>query len=268
VILWSLLSACAIGLLAPCILPALAQLHAAQSGEPGTIEIYENYGPYTLDAPPPEMRPIILQVPERFRYGSSRGATRNWGLNLLTYYPSFTSPADPENAKFGLNCAGVCNGRILICIENRAHSIHAPNQFDALNMGDFIAQSTLKWKKTPPYPPYVHVFDLSPPEGLDEAFEQIITKVEDAPNIIPGHFATVHRFYFKRDETKTNYNLAVICSVFERTTCELHFSLACNPAVYVTVSWLDSQYLPQSADIKNRTDQFVSAMIKVPPCKD
>src|SRR5947207_2798495 len=78
-----------------------------QAAEPETIEIYEPDGTHSLDAPSQDMQPIVLQVPGKFRYGSSKGNSRNWGLNVLTYYPSFTSPEDPENAKFSLSCVGI-----------------------------------------------------------------------------------------------------------------------------------------------------------------
>jgi hypothetical protein len=127
----------------------------------GTIEIYEHYGQYTLDAPPPDMPPIVLQVPEKFRYGLSKGTARNWGVNILTYYPHFTSPEEPENAEFGLNCAGICNGRVLILVENRTHSIST----SAPTFGEFIARATLSYQRT-----VTAVNAIEPVYGLDEGF--------------------------------------------------------------------------------------------------
>ena len=92
----------------------------AQENTTSLYEIYEHWGrQFTLDAPPPETQPIVLQVPRGFGYASSGKAIRNWGLNILTYYPKFTNPRAPENRAFGLQCRGDCNGRILIGIENR-----------------------------------------------------------------------------------------------------------------------------------------------------
>jgi hypothetical protein len=258
----------ALGFVATCILFVVLLPVAIGAAEPETVEIFEHYGTYTLSAPPPDMHPLILRVPEDFRYGLSKGATRNWGLNILTYYPSFTSPAEPENAKYGLNCAGFCNGRILIAVNNRTHSVGSPSQYGSANMGDFIAGATLKWKKTPPYPPNVHVSDLASLEGFDEGFERITTKLEDAPNIIPGHFSTRERFYFKQSPDGIHYDLAATCNdASERSTCVLHFSLACNPAAYVTVNGLDARYLSQSTTIKEKVDNFVSSMIKEQQCQ-
>ncbi len=169
-------------------------LHAAESG---IIEIYEHYGTYTLASPPAEMQPIVLRIPAAFLYGSSKIGGRNWGLNLLTYYPAFSSPSDPENANFGLRCAGICNGRILISVQNRTHSISQTIP----NMGDFIARSELKWRKTPPSPPNVRVRDIDPVEGFEEGFERATFEVGDARKRSP---LGLQRVYLRRASDK-NY---------------------------------------------------------------
>ena len=242
----------------------LFPLAAMGAPEPGTIEIYEPDGTYTLAAPPPDMQPIILQVPEKFRYGSSKGSVRNWGLNILTYYPSFTSPQDPENAKFGLDCAGLCNGQVLIAVNNQARGI---SRTGSPNMGDFIARNTVKWNKTPPYPPNVQVRDLEPPEGFDEGFEREIRALGDAPSGVSPKVADVEQFYFRKAADGIHYDLAATCRVNpERTACILHFSLNCDPGISVSVNGLDGQYLKLSRDIKAKTDHFISQMVKAPAC--
>jgi hypothetical protein len=232
--------------------------------EPGTIEIYEHYGTYTLDAPPPDMRPLVLQVPEKFRYGLSRGQARNWGVNILTYYPSFTSPLDPENAKFGLRCVGICNGQVLISVENRTHSISA----SIPNMGEFIAQSILRWAKSPPYPPNVTVRDLKPPfDSFDQGFER--TTVSLRKNGGTRSPARVQRFYFKKAADRTHNDLAAECQFSmdkSRTTCVLHFSLRCDSRIYVAVHGLDGSFLNESTEIKDKSDAFISNMVQEPPC--
>lgn len=239
------------------ILPASVSGAAA---EQGNIAIYESYGTYTLDAPPPEMHPIVLQVPDGFRYGESKGRLRDWGLNILTYYPSFTSQEDPTNARFGLDCAGLCNGRILLAIRNRAHSISPSG---SPNMGDYIARSVMKWELTPPYPPNVRVRALARSDGFDEGFERLTMPVDRAP---PGH-PRIEHIYFRRAADTAHYDMAATCNVEEeRTTCILHFSLQCNPAIYVSVNGLDISYLKKSQDIEKRADRFVSAMVKDPRC--
>jgi hypothetical protein len=144
---------------------------AARADELGRIELYEYSGKCPLDAPPPDMHPVILQVPEEFRYASSKGAPRTWGVQILTYYPSLSSPKDPANKNYGLDCAGLCNGRILIEVEFRPRILET----NSPNMGDFIARAQLKWKKTPPYPPNVSVRDLGPQDDFDEGFERTLT---------------------------------------------------------------------------------------------
>lgn len=232
-------------------------LHAA---EPETIEIYESYGTYTLASPSPERQPVVLSIPAAFLYEGSKVGRRNWGVNILTYYPTFTSPIEPANADFGLRCAGICNGRVLISVGNRTHSISQTIP----NMGDFIARAQLKWLNIPSYPPNVRVRDIDPVDGFDEGFERATFEVHDVAQEKP---ARIERVYLHRAPDKNYYDLTATCEVNSYgTTCILHFSLRCNPAVYLTVNGLAGSYLGRAADIKERTDTFVSKMVTEPSC--
>jgi hypothetical protein len=246
----------------PWSVPGTRMAGSAQASEPRTIEIYEQYGTYTLDAPPSEMHPIVLSIPEQFLYGSSKEASRNWGVNILTYYPSFTSPQDPANAAFGLKCTGICNGQILVSVANRKHSI----SLDFPNMGDFIAHTEFKWSKTPPYPSNVQVRDIEPPPGFDEAFERVTSATPSPTGDKHQAPALTKRTYLRKADSG-HYDLAAICNVNQiKTSCILHFSLNCNPAIYVSVNGVDGSYLPMATDIKDKADRFISAMIKKPSC--
>jgi hypothetical protein len=227
------------------------------AAEPPAIEIYEHRDGYTLDAPPPEMHPIVLSVPKDLLYGS-KVALRNFGISILTYYPNFTSPNDPNNVDFGLACVGICNGRILISIENRPHSIST----NSPNMADYIARAELRWSKTPPYPPNVHVTDLSSKvNGFDEAFERTTSTLVDQKIVL------TQRTYLKKDADGVHYNLAAVCDVTDRKIgCILHFSLTCNAGIYVSVRGVDGSYLDQAEDIKEKTDHFISTMVRKPFC--
>lgn len=245
------------------ILSSASVASIAQASEPKTIEIYEQYGTYTLDAPPPEMHPIVLSIPAQFLYGSSKDGSRNWGVNILTYYPSFNSPQDPTNADFGLKCVGICNGQILISVENRKHSIDS----DSASMADFIAGTQFRWWKTPPYPSNVQIRDFDPKnEGFDEAFERVTTS--NNPRRDEAHSgARIQRTYLKKTPDGAHYDLVAICGATEaKTTCILHFSLRCNAAIYVSVHGVDGSYLSRAADIKTKTNQFISTMVKDPSC--
>lgn len=246
----------------------VANLHIETAGaaDADTVEIFEKYGTYVLSAPPPNMHPIVLRVPDDFRYGSSKGATRDWGINILTYYPSFTSPREARNARFGLDCAGICNGRILIAIENRSHL----SETGSPNMGDFIAKAQINAFLTPPYPPYIHVTNLGPVDGFSEELEHV-TMAHDASNNPTGRQpVAISRYYFRKAPDHMHYDLMALCDVSEvdpqRSTCTLHFSLACNPAIYVTVNGLDSRYLSVAEDIRSKTDRFISGMVISPVC--
>jgi hypothetical protein len=232
---------------------ATAAVVAAREDEIGFIEIYESWGNFTLGAPPPEIKPIVLQVPEAFRYGSSRGATRNWGLNLLTYYPTFTSPQAPENASFGLNCRGDCNGRILVAINNRTHSINDP-RFNSPNMGDYIA------RVEPLIPIGSTKTDVEPQHRFDNGYEVR----RPASN---GVGDQIDRYLFHLSEDRVHYDVAARCSINQfAQTCILHFSLKCNPAIYVQVVAIDMKHIDEFIDVVRKTDQFVTSMVRNPAC--
>lgn len=241
-----------------CALAVVLPSHASLADDTITVNLYESYGVYTLDAPPPEMRPIVLAVPTAFLYRPDAKTTRAWGVNLLTYYPTFTSTKDPENAHFGLECIGVCNGRILVSVANRTHSITPSSP----NMGNFIAKARLKWWQPPFMPPNAQTRTLRSVEPFDQAFEQALFNPD-------GTVGEVERIYMHRPKIEGPYDLTATCVVKStRTTCTLHFSLTCNPTVYLSVNGIDGSYLSRSIDIREKTDRFVSAMIRDSNCKD
>ncbi len=238
----------------------------AGKSEQHIIEIYQSDGRHTLQDPPTDVAPIVLKIPENFRVYHSKGATRDWDVNLLTYYPGFTSPQDPENAKFGLSCAGFCNGQMLVHIENRGRSFKQSNlsgkQYYSLTAAHEYARQLLQEKKELQLPGYhrpnLHVTDYAPEAGFDVIFEKLYTTMEDAPNIIPGHFAEVKRFYLRWNQAHEYYDLVADCHIpsgantFERFTCKLRFSLACNPAVSIQVTGVDGKYLSVFGESKRK----------------
>jgi hypothetical protein len=249
-----------IRLLIVAIVGILLWSDASRAGDDGIIEIYEYWGTYALNAPPPDMKPIILQTPEAFRYGRSKGATRNWGLNFLTFYPSFSSPAAPENAAFIRDCVGDCNGRILVAISNRSHAIHNPGitrGVDYPNMGDYMTEGRLKNLT----PTGGTITKLGPQQGFDSGYE-----VRIPPN--DGVGGQVKRYLFHLSEDRVHYDLLAECeeNKFART-CTLHFSLKCNPAIYVQVVAIDAKHLDELMDVTSKTEQFVTSMVRVPACQ-
>lgn len=240
-----------------CAFAAAFPPYASLADDVVTVNLYESYGVYNLDSPPPEMRPIVLAIPSAFLFGSDANNTRAWGVNLLTYYPTFTSTKDPENAHFGLECIGICNGRILVSVANRTHSITPSSP----NMGDFIAKARLKWWQPPFMPSNAQTRTLPPVEPFAQGFEQALFNPD-------GTVGEVERIYVHRPKIEGPYDLTATCVVNSpRTTCTLHFSLTCNPTVYLSINGIDGSYLSRSTDIREKTDRFVSAMIRDPNCK-
>lgn len=245
--------------------------------EQDVIEIYEADAKHTLDDPPTDVPPIILKLPEKFRASISKGAVRDWGAYILTYYPSFTSPRDPENAKYGLSCVGYCNGQILVSIENIGRnapgSINPKAQFQT----DYLARYVLGEKNERKYPqfaiPHILDTDLPPQAGFDIVFEELNTADDDAKHIRPSCYKQIERFYIHKNKKFNYFDFFVQCQVpsgdnhFEQFLCELHFTLACNPAVYVKVSIVGEQIVPELLNIRAEVEQFVSGMIVKPECK-
>jgi len=241
------------------ILCYFGQVHSsdARSAE-GLIEIYENWGAYTLNAPPPEMQPIVLQVPDAFRYSSIKLATRNFGVNILTYYPNFTSPKAPENSAYSLErCTGDCNGRVLIAINNSAHAIHHPelgDGFDAQNMGDYLMHVSHRY----PVPNGSAVTEFGPQYGFDGGIEV---------RMPPGNGNT-NRYMARLSGDRIHYDLFADCTInkFART-CTLHFSLKCNPSVYIQVVAIDMVHINEFMNVVDKADRFVTSMMRYPVCK-
>jgi hypothetical protein len=218
------------------------------------FDVYEYRGKDSLDA-----APISIKIPADL-ITRKPTTTRVFGVNILTFYPSFTSLKDPQNAAFGAGCVGICNGRILIGIKSRTHSIDASTP----NMGDWMAKSHLKWHKTPPYRSNVEVTDIDVAgTGFTEAFE---VKTRDP---VSKRVASTQIFYLRKSARSNHFDLTASCAVgLAITGCTLNFSLACEPAVYVAVHGIDRSNLQEAADIKEETDQFISKMVLSPSCSN
>jgi hypothetical protein len=201
----------------------------AREDADGFYEIYENWGYFSLNAPPPDMKPIVLQIPEGFSYvplghdyPSSGKTVRSRSVNVLTYYPSFLNPKAPENRAFGLDCSGYCNGRILIAISNATHLMK--DRFP--NMANFMATAGVRRE------PYraTTISDLKALHGFSRGYEVPI------PTDI-GRRDSSEQYFFHFGPDKIHYDLFTKCLLNDFTrTCTLHFSLTCNPAIYIAVA--------------------------------
>ena len=170
--------------------------------------------------------------------------------------------------------------KVLIFIQNEArrfkHADMAGRQYYSNTMTDTYARRLLDKKKERQFPGYLqpnlHTTDYPPEGGFDVVFEELSTKMEDAPNIIPGHIVWITRYYLRYDRPHDYYDLAAECQIpsgnsnSERFVCKLYLSLACNPAVRIDVSGVDGKLLASFGAIKTETDRFVSSMMAGPPC--
>jgi hypothetical protein len=243
----------------------MSGLYAADASatESEIIDLFEYTGTYTLTSPPIDQPFLRFQVPHAIRYGSTKEASRAWRIQLLTYYPDFSDSENPKNKSLGLECAGDCGGRIFIGIEYLSRLLRT----ESPNMGDFIARARIKYYRTPPYPPNVIVRDLDPLGVFSEGFERT-TMVPSALAGETARIANVESVHFRKSNDGLHYDLVAICETNSaRTTCILHFSLACSPAIYISVLSASPNLLDNSSDIVRKTNDFISPMLKTPACK-
>ena len=231
---------------------------AARADESGLVAIYP-YATGKIPLPPSIMKPIILQIPEAFRYGSSKGVTRAYGVNIMTFYPSFTSPRDPRNAPFIGGCTGDCNGQMLIEVEDEAWEVHNPDKYgwgDYPNMGDAMAHRFLEH---PLVPNGAVVTRLGPQHGFDSGLQIDASK--------PSLGGKIERDYFHLSPDHVHYDLAVECEINKFAKgCSLYFSLKCDPALYIDVGVLQMNRIDEFFDVMAKTDRFISSMTRKPAC--
>ncbi len=242
---------------------------SGKNGLPDELDIYEQ-GMFDLDSIPAGVHPLIIELPDSLRYGSTKGSTRNWGANFFTYYPRFSSPGDPQNSSFGMDCAGYCNGRISVAVNYRPHQINNArgNMFGFVspNMADFIGRAALASRlkingnKVTSNSLGSTVTAVGPQLGFDEGYQI------DYPG---GNGASPHteNILLRFGPDHTHYDLIAEC-YFRGSNhhCSLHFSLNCDPAIYVNVHGVDIDHVTDLADVRNKTDAFVTSMVRTPPC--
>jgi hypothetical protein len=152
---------------------------------------------------------------------------------------------------------GDCNGRILVAINNASHAINNPHGLNSPNMGDAEAQMRLK-KILVPKVSFVR--DLEPQHGFDSGYE-----VHTPPS--DGTTEQVQQYFFHLSEDRIHYDLTSDCQINQfAKTCTLHFSLKCNPAIYVQVVAIDMRHIDEFMDVVSKVDQFVTSMVKMPAC--
>lgn len=223
--------------------------------EQPTVELYDN----TLGQA--DSHPILLLIPEKYRYGSSKTITKSWGINILTYYPSFSAPSEPENKSFGLNCAGFCNGRILISLQNR---------FSALNGTRLSTADFLVTMMTQAYhdnqPSNVDIFDNIQTLGFDHVFTRVVHP-KDINGLIPDASTHVDKYLYHKVSPDTGYDLFIHCSMSTPVhVCDIHFSSSCINILSIEVSGIPFEQVKDAFDIYKKVDQFISSLLPKSHC--
>jgi hypothetical protein len=206
-----------------------------------TVEIHQGGDRYQAPT-------IVLRIPQQFRFRSSIGQTQSLGINLITFYPDFTSLADPRNYAYGSGCIGYCNGQMMISIENVPADWSGSLQKRLFDEGYLGGLTDHK-----PHYFGVEVEDINPILGFDTAFDQ---------NLVNGYRTRI----LLKGESDNNPNpLSAKCMMDAVQVCELLFTLKCAPIVDIKVVW-HYDHLSEAFQLQKRVDDFVSAMLVQPQC--
>ncbi len=236
------------------------QSPALTTAEQNRIELYPYGGRYyLLQSPPPDVTPAVFMVPQEFRWGSTSNVAQiknhAWGIQILTYYPGFSNPAAPQNREFGLDCAGYCNGRIMIYISYNPAMVRAniANTADASVHGELENRKFISGLQLS----NVTFKDLGPGGSFDGGFDHIAM----VPGSQPPKIGSYDRFLWRKT-ADGHYDLVAKCGLDASSPhCLLHFSSSCNPAISVQVT-IDMRDIDRAGDIKEKTNAFLLPMIK------
>lgn len=211
-----------------------------------------------------ELRPLVMRIPERFRYGSSVGAQKSKGINIITFYPSFTGSEEPQNAPYNVasGCVGFCNGRILISVAYLGREFLSGSYS---GVADSTAAAWLEWHHElyypggNPRPSYIHVIERESQFGFERVFDEIDER--DAKR------KRIDRYMMRFAEGRNHYDLVTHCAVSAAYQgCELQFSLACDPTVAVKVVSWPYDKMEEVERVRFQVDKFISGMVRNSDC--
>lgn len=197
---------------------------------------------------------VLLRIPQEFRFRSSIGQRKTTGINIVTFYPSFTSLADSANRAFAADCIGYCNGRFMLAIKNM------PPPRAAAWLKTFYSEGAYgSLKDHKPTTALRQVRDFTPRFGFDHEFEEI-SGSEASP--------WTTRYFLKDESGSSGLSaLAVDCMMsVPHPACKLHFFLTCAPAVEINIVGWSYDHIREAFALQRRAGQFVSSMLVQPKC--
>jgi hypothetical protein len=200
--------------------------------------------------------PLIVRRPPGFGYGSASQRDKTDQLNLITFYPSFRAPTPADRL-----CRGICDGQILVAIQ---YSPSANRRLHVPNNGDWYAKSFMKnyGRSLQTGSRIITVVDIPPVAGFTRVFDNINAAARAETNRVVG------RYLLKKSQDGEIYDLAADCSM---TTpfhgCQVHFSLACNPAIGVHVTGWPYERIEEVTALRRAVDAFVTSLVQSPKCE-
>jgi hypothetical protein len=264
---------------------------AVDPAEAGLLEIYETDlekrdGQTTVvDLEPP----LVLRIPEAFRSRASRGRARaRDSVNLITFYPSFTSQSAPANAPYriGSGCTGYCNGQIMVSLKYQPYRLSwqkyatyadqqnpngmygQQNRNVNLDLRDFSKPASsqqrgaykVKAEHVHGFNTALYIFRTGELDSIAsvEEFDRMLWKSLSPKFVVLRHLAPNKR------ETDLHADCEPEASY---PNCSLFFSLKCNPAVGIEVNVWPWSRIEEAFDVQRAVDRYVSGMIVKPKCE-
>lgn len=200
--------------------------------------------------------PLIVRRPPGFGYGSASHRNKTDQLNLITFYPSFRAPTPADRL-----CRGICDGQILVAIQYFPSAIRK-RRF--ANEADWHSKVYLETygQSLQPSSRIITVVDIPPVAGFTRVFDNINAAARAETNRVVG------RYLLKKSQDGEIYDLAADCSM---TTpfhgCQVHFSLACNPAIGVHVTGWPYERIEEVTALRRAVDAFVTSLVQSPKCE-
>lgn len=186
---------------------------------------------------PREARPVVLHIPVEFFSRTSAGPSEVWGINLHVQYPAMR-PFPQENA-----CAGHCDGRMLLGLENSSGSQAA---FRLATLRDDVARQAASAD------PDVVYTRREPPAGYTEAYDKAIVKWRR-----PGQ---VRRLYARVDEAGGTAEFVECSPTAASPGCEFLLALDSLPRVRLRYT-ISMEFWDRREEVRAAVQRLVRSFV-------
>ncbi len=242
---------CSYGVYASADQPAVGSPRAQQD-----ILLISRYGP------PNKNSGIEMNIPSTSNYPGPITSSAVTGLNLMVWSPDFKNISLNGGEKYGITCAGFCNGRLLLNITSEENATY--RGFNSL--GDSLHDVISKLQHQAAGFPNVKVSHGGPEGPFDETTETVaFYNAADAAR--GANPASIDKYLFKKSDSNTHYTLFVHCTLKQvYPGCISDFSLKCDPRIRVRVSLTPYSKIDEVPSLVSSVDKLISGMVKTSGC--